>query len=154
MANLFRFPNANIEADPDQKVAVRGADGKFYYVTLQDVLDLPLAGHAKRSVGNALTAVGTNRSTALPLTDDINNVTAAATGTGVQLPVGEVGMEIDVYIAAGVAGAAVQVYAAGSETIDTVAGATGVPLTKAKRCRYTFVAANTWLSAQHGVVSA
>jgi hypothetical protein len=111
-------------------------------------------GHVLRSVGNTLTAIGTNRATALLLAADINNVTAAATGTGVQLPVGVVGMEIDIYADSGIVAAAIQVYAAGSETIDTVSGATGVPLTKAKRCRFTFVNTNTWISAQLGAVSA
>jgi hypothetical protein len=48
----------------------------------------------------------------------------------------------------------VKVYASASETIDGVAGATGVTLTNALRCEYEFVAANTWISAQLGVVSA
>lgn len=104
-----------------------------------------------RSVGNALTAAGTTRTDALQLAKEINNVTTAAAGTGVILPVGIVGMRITVFNA----GAnAIQVYASASETIDTVAGATGVPLTNAKRCEYFFVAANTWISSQLGVISA
>lgn len=107
--------------------------------------------YALRSVGNALTAVGTNRATALQLAKEINNVTTAGSGTGVILPTGVIGMRITVFSA----GAnAAQVYANGSETIDTVAGSTGVPLTNTKRCDYFFVAANTWISAQLGVVSA
>lgn len=110
-----------------------------------------VSGYNLRSVGNALTAVGTNRSTALQLAKEVNNITTAAASTGVILPVGVIGMRITVFNA----GAnAVQVYASGSETIDTVAGSTGVPLTNTKRCDYFFVAANTWISAQLGVVSA
>lgn len=109
------------------------------------------AAYALSSVGNALTAVGTNRATALQLAKQVNNVTTAGSGTGVILPVGVVGMVITIYNA----GAnAAQVYATASETIDTVAGATGVPLTNTKRAIFTFVAANTWVSAQLGVVSA
>lgn len=108
-------------------------------------------GYNLRSVGNALTAAGTTRADALQLAKEVNNVTTAAASTGVLLPVGVVGMRIVVFNG----GAnTIQVYGAGSETIDGVAGATGVPLTNAKRCEYFFVAANTWVSAQLGVVSA
>jgi len=104
-----------------------------------------------RSVGNALTAAGTDRATALQLAKEINNVTTAAASTGVLLPVGVVGMRITIFNA----GAnAIQVYAAGSETIDTVAGNTGVPLANTKRADFFYTAANTWISAQLGVVSA
>lgn len=103
------------------------------------------------AVGNALTAVGTNRATALQLAAQVNNVTTAASGTGVLLPVGVVGMVITVFNA----GAnLIKVYASASETIDGTAGSTGVSLTNAKRCQYFFTAANTWISAQLGVVSA
>lgn len=104
-----------------------------------------------RSVGNALTATGSTRTDALQLAKEINNVTTAAAGTGVILPVGVIGMRITIFNA----GAnLIQVYASASETIDTVAGATGVPLTNALRCEYFYVAANTWISMQGGPVSA
>ncbi len=110
-----------------------------------------LSGYFEGSVGNALTAVGTNRASALQLAAQFNNITTAAAGTGVILPVGVIGMEIDNFNA----GAnSIKVYASGSETIDTVAGSTGVPLASAKRCRYKMVAANTWVSAQWGLPSA
>lgn len=118
------------------------------------VTGLTSSGYIKGSVGNALTAVGTNRATALQLAAEFNNVTIAASGTGVVLPVGAVGMGIYVFVASGVAAASIQVYATASETTDTVAGATGVVLTKGNRCLYKFVAANTWISAQLGVISA
>ncbi len=102
------------------------------------------------SVGNALTATGTTRTDALQLAKQVNNVTTAAAGTGVILPVGVVGMRITIFNA----GAnPIQVYASASETIDTVAGATGVPLTNALRCEFFYVAANTWISAQMGGIS-
>jgi len=103
------------------------------------------------SVGNALTAAGTTRADALQLAKQVNRITTAAASTGVILPVGVVGMIIYVFNA----GAnPVKVYASASETIDGNAGSTGVTLTNALRCTYTFVAANTWISAQLGVVSA
>lgn len=103
------------------------------------------------SVGDALTAAGTTRTDALQLAATTNNITTAAAGTGVILPVGSVGMAIVVFNA----GAnLVQVYASASETIDGTAGSTGVALTNAKRCIYYFTVANTWISAQLGAVSA
>lgn len=108
-------------------------------------------GYFLRSVGDALTATGTTRADALQLAKEVNRLTTAAAGTGVILPVGVVGMRIRIYQS----GAnPVKVYASASETIDGVAGATGVTLTNALRCEYEFVAANTWISAQLGVVSA
>lgn len=108
-------------------------------------------GYFLRSVGNALTATGTTRADALQLANEVNRLTTVAAGTGAILPVGVVGMRIRIYQS----GAnPVKVYASASETIDGVAGATGVTLTNALRCEYEFVAANTWISAQLGVVSA
>ena len=79
----------------------------------------------------------------------IQNVYAVR--TGVILPVGVVGMRIRLFNA----GAnAIKVYATASETIDGTAGATGVTLTNAKRADFEFVAANTWISSQLGVVAA
>lgn len=102
-------------------------------------------------VGNALTAAGTNQGTGLQLAKAINNVTTAGSGTGVILPAAQVGMTITLYNA-GIN--PIKVYGNGSDTIDTVAGATGVTLTNAKRCMYQCVAAATWVSSQLGVISA
>lgn len=108
-------------------------------------------GYFLRSVGNALTATGTTRADALQLAKEVNRLTTVASGTGVILPVGVIGMRIRIYQS----GAnPVKVYASASETIDGTAGSTGVTLTNALRCEYEFVAANTWISAQLGVVSA
>ena len=109
------------------------------------------SAYALSSVDNALTAVGASRADALQLAKQVNRVTTAASGTGVILPVGVIGMVITVY---NDGANAINVYASASETIDTVAGVTGVTLTNALRCQYTFVAANTWISAQLGVISA
>lgn len=108
-------------------------------------------GYFLRSVGNALTATGSTRGDALQLANETNRLTTVASGTGVILPVGVVGMRIRIYQS----GAnPVKVYASASETIDGTAGSTGVTLTNALRCEYEFVAANTWISAQLGAVSA
>jgi hypothetical protein len=100
---------------------------------------------------NALTAAGTTRADALQLVKQINNITTAAASTGVILPVGVIGMRIVIF---NNGANAIKVYASASETVDGTAGSSGVTLTNAKRCEYFFVAANTWISAQLGVVSA
>lgn len=105
-----------------------------------------------RTVGNALTAVGTNRTTALVLANIVNVIATAAASTGVVLPAAiKIGQIWYIY---NNGASPIQVYANGSDQIDTVAGATGVVLTNAKRAIYTVVAAGTWISAQLGVVSA
>jgi hypothetical protein len=105
----------------------------------------------RENMANALTAVGTDRDTSLALTAQWNNITSAASGTGVTLPAAVAGSVIGINHA----GAnAIQVYGAGSDTIDGVAAATGVPLTNAKRALFICFAAPAWISAQLGVVSA
>lgn len=104
-----------------------------------------------QDVGNALSGAGTTRADATALTKTVNNVTTAASGTGVVLPTLTIGTIVYIFNAGA---SALQVYGAGSATIDGVAAATGVPLTNAKRAIFIAVAANTWISAQLGVVSA
>jgi len=129
--------------------SVTPASGAF--TTLSATGAVTAGTYVVRSVGNALTAAGTTRADALQLAKEINNVTTAAAGTGVILPVGVVGMRISLFNA----GAnAIKVYASASETVDTVAGATGVPLSAAARADFFFTAADTWVSALMGAVSA
>lgn len=109
------------------------------------------SGYFESSAGNALTAAGTNRATALQLANQINNVTTVASGTGVILPVGAIGMRITIF---NNGANSLQVYGSASETIDGVAGSTGVPLTNPNACEYFYVATNTWISAQLGGISA
>src|SRR5256885_16994352 len=96
-------------------------------------------------------ATGTNLATAAPITTDLNHVTTAAAGTGVALPLGQPGMDLVIF---NDGANTIKVYANGSDTIDAVAGATGVSLSATRRCRYICFATNVWISAQLGVVSA
>jgi hypothetical protein len=106
------------------------------------------------SVATGLTAAGTTQANALALTKDINVISTAAASTGVVLPSAAT-VGIGGYVVIFHDGAnAIKVYGAGSDTIDGVAGATGVTLTNAKRCEYFVTAAGAWKSAQLGVVSA
>lgn len=112
------------------------------------------AAYVDVSTSNALTAVGTNRATALALVSSVNVIASAAASTGVVLPAAAtVGIGGKVVIFHNGANA-IKVYAAGSDTIDGVAAATGVTLTNALRCEYFVTAALTYISAQLGVVSA
>ena len=85
-------------------------------------------------------------------------MTTAAASTGVLLPRGTlVGLCAPIFIFNGGANP-ITVYAANSDTIDTVAGATGVPLANGKRAMFFPVSVSggvtTWISAQLGVISA
>lgn len=110
--------------------------------------NLQAGGYNGQSIGVGLTAVGTDRATALALTKGTNIVaTAASAAVGVVLPsaasVG-VGNWVDVYNDG--PSNAFHVYAAGSDTIDGTAGATGKNLTNAFWCRYVVTAAATFVS--------
>lgn len=112
---------------------------------------LSATGLTSLATATTISAAGTTRSNATALTKTINKLTTVASGTGVILPASAVGQ---IVIIENGGANAVQVYGAGSDTIDTVAGSTGVVLTNAKRCLYICVAANTYISAQLGVISA
>lgn len=105
-------------------------------------------GYGAQSIGVGLTAVGTDRGTALALSHQTNIVaTAASAAVGVVLPPSAdipVGGWVDVYND-GPANA-FHVYSDGSDTIDGTAGATGKNLTNAFWCRYVKTAANTFVS--------
>lgn len=104
--------------------------------------NITAGGYVLRSVGNALTAAGTTRADALQLNREINNVTTTASGTGVVLPVGVVGMQI---VIDNNGANTLAVYANGSETINGTAGATGVTMATTKTGIFHFTAANTWI---------
>lgn len=106
------------------------------------------------STANGLTASTTQTQLgALQLTAQQNFVTTvASSGNAVKLPADVIGEWIDIY---NEGGNPMKVFPqGGSDTIDGGSAAASVTLTNAKRCRYTCVAANTWISAQFGVASA
>ncbi len=114
-------------------------------------LTSPITSGMRLTPATTLTAVGTTRTDALALTADINNVTTAASGTGVILPAATTGRVVTIF---NNGANLIQVYGAGSDTVDGQAGTSGVALTNGKRAQYFCVAAATWISAQLGVVSA
>lgn len=108
------------------------------------------------STATGLTAAGTTQANALVLTKAINVITTAAASTGVVLPsAASVGIGGDIIIF-NYGASPIKVYGAvgTTDTIDTIAAATGVTLTNALRCMYFVTAAGVWRSAQLGVVSA
>jgi len=111
---------------------------------------LALAGIPAFSTSSAVSAAGTTRTDATALVSAINYITTAAASTGVVLPASVIGTEI-VVVNAGAQ--TVAIYAAGSDTIDGTAGATGTTLTTAHRgATFYCVAANKWVSALFGAV--
>ena len=116
----------------------------------------PAAGdftYINQGVDAGLTAAGTTRADALALTKAINVVGTAAASTGVVLPsAATVGIGGSVIVFNDGANA-IKVYGAGSDTIDGVAGSTGVTLTNALRCEFYVTAAATFKSAKLGATS-
>lgn len=150
--------SGNTNFGNDQGTGTVGADGFLGPLTGSVTGDIggttPAAGaftFSSQSVSDALTGTGTTRANALALVSAINVLSTSATGTGCILPDAPIGSVVTIYNNGADSS---QVYAAGSQTIDGVAGATGVPLTEALRAQYTRTTALKWLSAQLGVVSA
>lgn len=126
---------------------------------------LPFNGIANEAVG--LTAVGTSRANALQLSA-VNNfvATAASSAVGVILPAAlgplpgttnqsmVLGTEIFVYNDG--PSNAFNVYASSLDTIDTIAGSTGVVLTNAYFCMYVLSALSStvgaWVSYRFPIV--
>lgn len=113
-----------------------------------------VSGFIQGSQAIGLTAVGTNRATALALTKQANIVaTAASTAVGVVLPAASVvgvGGYVDVYNDG--PSNSFHVYAAGSDTIDGTAGSTGVALTNAFMSRYVVSATGAFVSYRFPIV--
>jgi hypothetical protein len=134
------------------KTSTIGAATATTRVTITDAGNLVMAtGILCRNAANVSVAAGTTRADALQLSREFTRISSAASGTGVILPTGVVGMYVTIYH-----GGAnpVKVYANGSETIDGTAGSTGVTLTNGNACLYVFSAANTWHSFLMGGRSA
>ncbi len=151
LASAIAVTGGTIAGTTINSSAIGGTTPAAGAFTTLAATSLTTTGVNTLSVANALTATGTDRTTSLVLSKAINNIKTAAAGSGVTLPAGVPGQIITVF---NNGTAAIQVYGNGSDTIDGVAGSTGVVLTNAKRAIYVCVAANTIISAQLGVVSA
>lgn len=105
------------------------------------------------SSADGITAhAGGTKAAATVLTAQINRVSVCATpGDSVLLPAAIAGRVVDVF---NDGATAMQVFGAGTDTIDGVATGTGVVLSNSKRARYVCFTTGAWISAQYGVVSA
>lgn len=150
----FQLVNAEtgtLNSGSDLALVALADDGKTIIGTAWTLNRTTAGAGGGTSAANALTAIGNNRATALLLSSSVTHLTTAAAGTGVALPLSSPGM---IFVVFNDGASPIKVYAAGTDTIDGVAGATGVTLTNAKRCGYWCVAPGVWLSAQLGVISA
>lgn len=111
------------------------------------------SGFPVETVAATVTAhAGGTKALATPLTAQANFISVCATiADSVLMPAAIAGRTIDVFNGGATAA---QVFGQGTDTIDGVATATGVPLTQAKRAKFTCFATGNWVSAQYGVVSA
>lgn len=98
----------------------------------------------------AIAAAGTNRATATALISGWNKITAAATGSGLVLPSAvssAVGSTVRI---GGLINCAdfPHIYALGSDTIDGVAGVTGILLNTGDGCNILCTSLGTWVKVQ------
>lgn len=102
-----------------------------------------LSGLLTESAADALTGGAAGQSTALALTKEINHFTTVGSGTGAKLPASAAGLTIIV-----INGGAntLQVYGAGTDTIDDVATATGVAQMVGSTVIYACTVAGKWYS--------
>lgn len=103
----------------------------------------------------SITPAGSNAATATPIASTTTQLGTAASTTGAALSVPAASL-------VGVSGslllinsgtAAVHIYTSTGDTIDTIAGTTGVTLTNGNRCFFTPVASGTWVSGPAGTIS-
>ena len=90
---------------------------------------------------DGIAAAGTNQATATPIKTMQNRFTTVTSGTGALLPVAVAGMNL-VVINAGAN--PMQMYGTGSDTINGIAGATGVALAVGKTAEYFTTVAGAW----------
>lgn len=100
-----------------------------------------IGGLLYESVGDNITAAGTTQGTATQLVKEITRITAG-TG-GVVLPPNSAGLGILIINHTGVP---IQVYGAGSDLIDDIAGATGVAQMNGSLCLFASAANGNWYS--------
>lgn len=102
-----------------------------------------------------ITPAGSNAATATPIVSAVTQLGTAASTTGAAFSISASSL-------VGVAGslllinsgtAAVHIYTSTGDTIDTIAGTTGVTLTNGHSCFFTPVAAGAWVSGPAGATS-
>ncbi len=110
---------------------------------LSGLNNLTLTGLFTESAADALTAAGTTQGTALALTKELNRFTTVGALSGATLPAAAPGLTI-IVINSGAN--PLQVYGAGTDTIDDVATATGVSQMVGSVAIYACTVAGKWYS--------
>ncbi len=113
-------------------------------------------GYFNQSFGSVAASVtakaGGGKASATQLTAMFNRLSTVATANdSVLLPKAEAGMSVYVF---NTGAASARIFGQGTDTIDGVATATGVPLANDKRAVFICFENGKWISAQLGVVSA
>jgi hypothetical protein len=90
---------------------------------------------------DGLVAAGSNQGTATPVGADINRVVSGS--GGILLPPSVTGLDVFVI---NHTGAPIQIYGAGSDTVDDVAGATGLAQMNGSMCLYSCASTGAWYS--------
>lgn len=141
-------------AGSDTLNSIAGATGIAIAPFASELFECAVAGQWKveSGVGTAgalptvlaldgITALGNSQGTAVALVMDLNRVVSAAAGTGVVLPVAKAGLDIMILNR----GAnAIQVYGNGSDTVDDIAGPTGVTQMIRSEVWFTCYADGAW----------
>lgn len=163
--NKVTYQNTNTSASPTWTQLGTGASVAITGGTIDGAViggsspaavtgtNIVATGFTHASYATGLTAVGSSRTDALALTSQTNRVTtAASSAVGVTLPsAASVGVGGYVDVISDGPSNSFHVYAAGSDTIDGTAGATGVALTNAFMCRYVVNAAGAYVSYRSAV---
>lgn len=103
---------------------------------------------------SSITPAGSNLATATLVTALTTQVGAAASTTGIALPLSTgAGVLGSPLLLLNTGTAAIHVYGSGGDTIDGTAGTTGVTLTNAHRCFFTATASGAYVSGPEGGVT-
>jgi hypothetical protein len=103
---------------------------------------------------SSITPAGSNQATAALVLGITQQLGTAASTTGVALPAAASVPLGDSLLMLNSGTAAVHVYGHSADTIDTIAGSTGVTLTNAFSCFFTPTTGTSWVSGPRGTISA
>ncbi len=119
--------------------------GPLTFTLPQDIATTssPTFAFALQSALTGIAAAGTDQASATALTDSINTITSVAPGTGVKLPPAVKGKEVSIYNFGG--GEDLQIYSAGSETLNGIPGDFGITLPETESWIFKATSTSTWV---------
>ena len=103
------------------------------------------------SVGNGLTAVGTNQATALLIASDYNVITASAVGTGVVMPNASAGKNM---VISNISTNPIVVYPAVGQTFDALAANAGITIPANGLIHLFAASATAWVTSYQATMTA